>query len=251
MLRGGPMIKTTGSFSQRFGFSTDFRKKLNLEYFININRGFEDSYHNFSTEADLSYKPINYLSISIGPGFSKSFTELQYVTRVTYDNMDRYVFASIDRKTINASLRINFNLSPNLTFQYWGQPFVATGNYYDYKYISNPMASDYGSRFHVYDAGQISLDENGYNIDEGKDGSTDYSFGNNDFNVQQFLSNFVLRWEYNPGSSVYLVWSQTRSGFNNSGTLDYFNDMGDLFNHKKNAPNNVFLIKFSYRFGLR
>jgi hypothetical protein len=165
--------------------------------------------------------------------------------------MDRYVFASIDRKTINASLRINFNLSPDLTFQYWGQPFVATGNYYDYKYISNPMASDYDSRFHVYDSGEISSDENGYNIDEGKDGSTDYSFKNNDFNVQQFLSNFVLRWEYNPGSSVYFVWSQTRSGFNNSGALDYFNDMGDLFNHKKNNPNNVFLIKFSYRFGLR
>lgn len=251
MLRGGPIIKTPGSFNQRLGFSTDYRKKLGLEYFININRGFEDSHHDFYTEVGLSYKPINYLSISIGPGFSKSFTELQYVTRVTYNNEDRYVFASIDRKTVNASLRINFNLSPDLTFQYWGQPFVATGNYYDYKYISNPMASDYDNRFHVYDAGQISSDENGYNIDEGKDGNTDYSFGNNDFNVQQFLSNLVIRWEYNPGSSVYLVWNQTREGYNPSGMLDYFNDMGDLFNHKKNAPNNVFLIKFSYRFGLR
>jgi hypothetical protein len=250
MLRGGPMIKTTGSFNQRFGFSTDYRKKLGLEYSFNISRGFKDSYNDFYTGVSLSYKPINYLSISLGPGFSKSFNELQYVTRVTYNNEDRYIFASIDRKTINASLRINFNLSPDLTFQYWGQPFVATGKYYDYKYITNPMASDYYSRFHIYDSGQISSLED-YNIDEDKNGSTDYSFGNSDFNVQQFLSNFVLRWEYNPGSSVYLVWSQTRSGFNNSGALDYFNDMGDLFNHGKNTPNNVFLIKFSYRFGLR
>jgi hypothetical protein len=128
---------------------------------------------------------------------------------------------------------------------------VATGNYYDYKYISNPMATSYDSRFHVYTSYQISSDENGYYIDENKDGSRDYEFGNNDFNFQQFLSNLVIRWEYNPGSSVYLVWNQTRDGYNPSGMLDYFNDIGDLFNHKKNAPNNVFLIKFSYRFGLR
>jgi hypothetical protein len=253
MLRGGPMIKATGSFSQQLGFSTDYRKKLGLEYFININRGFEDSYHNLYTEVNLSYKPINYLSISIGPGISKSFTELQYVTRTTYNNLDRYIFASIDRKTINASLRINFNLSPDLTFQYWGQPFVASGNYYDYKYISNPLAADYKCRFHVYTDNQISSGENGYNIDEQPDGTTgyDYSFDNKNFNFQQFLSNLVLRWEYNPGSSVYLVWNQTRDGYNPSGMLEYFDDMGDLFNHKKNKPNNVFLIKFSYRFGLK
>jgi hypothetical protein len=251
MLRGGPVTKSTGNFNIRFGFSTDYRKKLTLNYSINTNVGFEGSSRNLYTEIGLSYKPINYLSISLGPGVSKSFSELQYVTRADYGNEKRYVFASIDRKTINASLRINFNLSPNLTFQYWGQPFVATGKYYDYKYISNPMASDYENRFHVYSGFQITSDENGFNIDEDKDGNRDYSFEKNDFNFQQFLSNLVIRWEYNPGSSVYLVWSQTRSGFNDSGMLDYINDMGDLFNHGKNKPNNVFLIKFSYRFGLR
>ena len=76
----------------------------------------------------------------------------------------------------------------------------------------------------------------------------DYGFDKPDFNVQEFLSNFVIRWEYNPGSSVYLVWSQTRSNSNTSGTMDYSNDMEDLFSEK---PHNVFLIKFSYRFGLR
>jgi hypothetical protein len=82
------------------------------------------------------------------------------------------------------------------------------------------------------------------------DGTIDYSVGKNDFNVQEFLSNLVVRWEYSPGSSVYLVWSQTRSGYNPSGRMDYFNDLGDLFNHDNNVPDNIFLIKFSYRFGL-
>ncbi|MCX6254728.1 MAG: hypothetical protein NTV31_09670, partial [Bacteroidia bacterium] len=61
----------------------------------------------------------------------------------------------------------------------------------------------------------------------------------------------VIRWEYSPGSSVYVVWSQTRSSYNSSGNLDFFNDLGDLFNTGDNKPHNVFLIKFSYRFGLK
>jgi hypothetical protein len=187
----------------------------------------------------------------VSPAFSKSFSELQYVTQLEYNGNDRYIFASINQKTISTSFRINLNLSPNLTFQYWGQPFVATGKYYDHKFIINPMADSYHDRFWTYFKNQISLNGDQYNIDEHVDGTTDYSFDKPDFNVQEFLSNLVIRWEYSPGSSVYLVWSQTRSNNNNSGNLDFFNNLGDLFNARNNKPHNVFLIKFSYRFGLK
>jgi hypothetical protein len=113
------------------------------------------------------------------------------------------------------------------------------------------MANDYNDRFWTYSPRQISLAGDNYNVDENADGKTDYSFGKRDFNIQEFLSNLVIRWEYNPGSSVYLVWSQTRSGSNGSGDLDLFNDLGDLFDSGDNKPHNVFLIKFSYRFGLK
>ncbi len=150
----------------------------------------------------------------MSPGFNKSFSELQYVTNLEYNGNDRYIFASINRKTISTSFRINLNLSPNLTFQYWGQPFVATGKYYDHKYIINPLADSYRNRFLTYSNNQISLNGDQYNIDENANGTTDYSFDKKDFNVQEFLSNLVVRWEYSPGSSVYLVWSQTRSNDN-------------------------------------
>lgn len=252
LLRGGPSMKTPGRISQRMGFSTDYRKKFQLDYYVNLNRGFEASSSNFYTEVDLAYKPINSLSISLGPGFSKSFSELQYVTSVNSGEETKYIFASINRSTVSASMRINFNLSPDLTLQYWGQPFVATGKYYDFKYITDdPMADNYHDRFRLYENDQISFDGDKYLIDHDRDGNTDYTFGNNNFNVQEFLSNLVARWEYKPGSTVYLVWSQTRSGNNGSGMLDYFNDIMDLFNSELNKPNNVFLIKFSYRFGLR
>jgi hypothetical protein len=179
------------------------------------------------------------------------------VTQKNMDGDDRYIFSSIDRKTINASLRVNLNLSPDLTIQYWGQPFVASGRYYDYKYILDPIADKYTDRFHVYTDGELTP-QDGYNqIDENLDGTIDYTFNTGDFNVKEFLSNLVVRWEYSPGSSVYLVWSQTRSGYNPTGKMDYLNDMGDLFDRQlfRDDDNytlkNVFLLKFSYRFGLK
>lgn len=251
MLRGGPMMTLPGRAQFRLGFSTDYRKKLQLQVFTNFFRGFE-KYNTFTNAGiDITYKPTNYLSISINPGYNKSFSELQYVTKTSFDNNDRYIFASIDRNTLNASLRVNLNITPDLTLQYWGQPFVASGKYYDHKYILDPMADKYSDRFHKYADDQIFIGSDSFDIDENTDGTIDYGFDRTDFNVQEFLSNFVVRWEYSPGSTVYLVWSQTRSGFNSSGTMDYFNDMGDLFNADLNKPHNVFLVKFSYRFGLK
>ena len=191
------------------------------------------------------------MALTFSPSYSTSGTELQYMASRNYLSSDRYIFGSIDRKTISASFRVNFNLSPDLTLQYWGQPFVASGKYYDYKYITAPRADNYKDRYHIYKSEQKSFDGNTINIDENTDGIIDYSFSQKDFNIQEFLSNLVLRWEYNPGSSVYLVWSQTRNYSNNTGMMDYFNNIGDLFDRDNNIPNNVFLIKFSYRFGLR
>lgn len=251
MLRGGPMMKMPGSSNSRIGFSTDSRKKLVFNVYANEGKGYEQSSESFNTGVDITYKPTNYIVFTVSPGFSKSYSELQYVSDAKYQNNDRYIFASIDRKTISTSFRVNLNLSPDLTFQYWGQPFVATGKYYNHKYIIDPLVDSYHNRFSTYSPGQISPDGDNYNIDENIDGKNDYSFEKRDFNVQEFLSNFVVRWEYSPGSSLFLVWSQTRSSSNTSGNLDFLNDLGNLFDTGENQPHNVFLIKFSYRFGFR
>jgi hypothetical protein len=130
-----------------------------------------------------------------------------------------------------------------------GQPFIASGGYKDFKRITNPDAGNYGDRFHIFPVSEIILDANStYRVDENTDGTFDYSFGKPDFNVQEFLSNLVVRWEYNPGSTVFLVWSQTRSNFDDEGVFIPGENLGDLFGVK---PYNVFLIKFSYRFGLK
>jgi hypothetical protein len=251
MLRGGPSMKMPGNLNTRIGFSTDYRKKLSFEVFLNSSRGFENSSKNLYSNIQLKYKPTNWLVVSFDPGISKSYSELQYVKYMKIDNRDRYIFASIDRKTINTSFRVNLNISPDLTVQYWGQPFIATGKYYNHKYIMDPKADDYRNRFWTYSNSQIRYDGSKFNVDENVDGKTDYTIENRDFNVKEFLSNLVIRWEYNPGSSVYLVWSQTRSSYSNNGDLKYMDDLVDLFDTGDNHPHNVFLIKFSFRFGLK
>ncbi len=76
-----------------------------------------------------------------------------------------------------------------------------------------------------------------------------YSFNNPDYNYDEFLSNLVLRWEFRPGSTVYLVWSQTRSYYDPTGSFSVNQNLDNLYTADK--PYNVFLIKFTYRFGLR
>lgn len=250
VLRGGPVIKIPGNNTGRIGFTTDNRKQLVLDGSFNSTVYHGKCAKDFTYSLGLSYKPTNWLVVSFNPGFDKSYSELQYVTVGKFNGEDKYIFASIDRKTVNTSFRINLNLSPNLTLQYWGQPFFATGRYYDQKKITNPLATHFRDRFHTFTNDQVSRSGNTFNIDENSDGITDYSFDNSDFNVQEFLSNLVVRWEYSPGSSLFLVWSQTRNSSGNSGNLDIMNDLGNLFNAADNKPHNVFLVKFSYRFGL-
>ena len=250
MLRGGPIMIIPGSTGGRIGFSTDNRKKLIFNFNLNGSRGYQGNNRNLNTSLGFTYKPLDYLSFAFNPGVSQSFTNLQYVDMIDHAGSDKYIFAAIDRKTVNASFRISLNLRPDLTLQFWGQPFIATGKYFDHKLIIMHDAEIYNERFMTFSDGLKTFDGEEYHIDEDMDGITDYSFENNDFKKQEFLSNFVIRWEYNPGSTVYFVWSQTRSS-EGSGRLDYFNDMANLFEGSDNTPHNVFLVKFSYRFGLK
>jgi len=115
--------------------------------------------------------------------------------------------------------------------------------------ITDPHADKYTDRFHTYTEDEITFlnSDDGYLVDEDQDMNYDYSFGYPDFNFKEFRSNMVLRWEYVPGSTLFLVWSQGRTGYASNGEFSPGDDLGDLFDVK---PHDIFLIKFSYRFGL-
>jgi hypothetical protein len=248
LLRGGPSFKVPGRLQPWVSIETDQRKKISLDINGFANRGFDNHGDMLGVNISLNYKPINALSVSLSPNFTTSRSNMQYIEQTSYGSHDRYVFGTINQKILGVSLRVNLTLSPTLTIQYWGQPFMAAGLFSDLKYVTDPMADRYTDRFHVYTVDQLTCyQEDGYcDVDENLDNVTDYSVSYPDFNFKEFKSNLVVRWEYRPGSSVYLVWSQGRSGYDPYGDFALGRDFENLTDIK---PRDIFLVKLSYRFG--
>jgi hypothetical protein len=249
MLRGGPSMLVPDSWRFNYNISTDNRKNISFSFNGSFNRSAEDYSKNTHFGGGIRIRPMNTLSIDISPSYSYSYSELQYIGGRSFNNEDRYLFGTINQKVLSISLRVNYNITPDLTIQYWGQPFGAAGEYSDFKMITDPRAEKYADRMHIYTNGQITFTDDYYDIDEDIDGANDYGFNDPNFNVSEWLSNLVVRWEFLPGSTAYLVWSQTQDYYNPNGRMNIGDDLNNLFTDKK--ANNVFLIKFSYRIGLR
>jgi len=248
-LRGGPALKYPGDFNNWMFIESDSRKKLVAEMFMFNNWGDKNSSRVTSMGVEFTYRPINALSLSLSPGYTKGQREMQYVETIETEDDSRYIISTLKSERVSADFRINFNITPDLTIQYWGQPFVFSGNYSNFKRVTEPMADQYEDRFHLYSENEIFYDaENGmYEIDENRDGNIDYSIDDPNFNFFEFRSNLVMRWEYIPGSTVFLVWSQGRTGDNVMGELNFREDINSLYSIE---PHNIFLLKFSYRISL-
>ena len=246
ILRGGPSMLLPNSWRLYYYVSTDERKKVSLEIFGNLNRGAEDYSKRNSMGVSLVLHPVNTLSISLSPSYSTTFSELQYMTSKDLNGEERYIFASLNQKIISMSLRANFNITPDLTIQYWGQPFSGNIKFSDHKIIEDPRADVFADRFHTFTDSEISLTDGIFYVDNGE---YSFDFEDPDFTTNEWLSNLVVRWEFLPGSTAYLVWSQSRDFYKSPGNFKIRENLNDLFTDKK--ANNIFLIKFSYRFGLR
>jgi hypothetical protein len=120
--------------------------------------------------------------------------------------------------------RVNYTMTPNLSLQLYAEPFVSAGEYSRFKQVVDPRAVDYGGRYapFAYDTG---------------------SQGGADFNVKSFRTTNVLRWEYKPGSTLFIVWQQARENDAMPGGFQFRRDIRGVFGV---TPRNVFLVKLSY-----
>nr|WP_288934962.1 DUF5916 domain-containing protein [uncultured Allomuricauda sp.] len=247
-LRGGPRLRQSPWVSFWNGINTDYRKKLRFSFFHNGRKALDNSIKTYYMEGGFVYQPLNALRISVFPSLRINQDKLQFI-----DNFDdvngspRYLNGEINQRTLSMSFRLNYTINPNLTIQYWGQPFISRGRYSNFKHIIDPIAKTFDNRFVQYNNQQTSLVDGTYAIDEDLDGVTDFSFDDPDFSFVQFRSNLVIRWEYIPGSEIFLVWSQdvTQSGNPAEGLLPSLGD--NIFGQK---PHNIFLLKATYRFVL-
>jgi hypothetical protein len=247
-LRGGPSMKVPGDMNINGGVDSDFRRRIAGGFGGSATFSDDQVGQTSNLWTYLAWRPSNAMRIEVNPEYSRNNPDLQFVQTTDFAGENAYIFGDLDQETFDVSLRLDYSLTPRLTVQYYGAPFISAGKYSDFKRITAPRADSYEGRFLRLGAAAARDTESGsWNVDENDDGTTDYSFGDRDFNVRDFNSNLVVRWEYSPGSSVYVVWSQSRSGFVPNGRFDVGHDLDGLF---EVHPHNVFLIKINRWFDL-
>ncbi|MGR3810940.1 DUF5916 domain-containing protein [Jiulongibacter sp. NS-SX5] len=247
-LRGGMSLRRPSGIGQWGYINTDQRKKV--QFFMNGNYfiGSKSVIKFMGLNGTVSAQPIDAMSLSISAGYNTSYRKQdQYVGQVSFAEQTRTIVSSVSQNTWRYTFRLNYNITPDLTLQYYGQPFITRPEYSNYAYVSDPLNKSYDDRFYQFSSDQISEVDGEFRVDENRDGKIDYTFGNPNFNFMQFRSNLVARWEYIAGSELYLVWSQGST----PDTGDYMNQglnenlFDNLFGQQ---ANNIFLVKLTYRF---
>ena len=246
-LQGGPRFRYSREFYKNMSFFSDSRKKFRSTGGITDTRADDGSFSYTSFSTGFVYQPVNAFSASFNPAFNLNKNELQYVNQADGPSGKRYILARINQKSLSASFRFDYSINPDLTIQYYAQPFISQGHYSRFKRVTSGLSAKYSDRFSMFSDGQInySLTDGNYWIDEDQNGTMDYKFNKPDFSFVQYRSNLVIRWEYIPGSEMYAVWSQGITASAEPGRNLWEGLNNEIFGRK---PSNIFLIKFTYRF---
>jgi hypothetical protein len=191
--------------------------------------------------------------VSAGPALTRVATD-QYVTTVVYPSAtatfgSRYVFSYLHQTTLSLDARIDLTFTPTLTLQMYAQPFVSAGRYDGLKEFVRPRSY----RFTVYGTdGRSTLSYDAtqrlYTVDpDGPGAAPAFTVENPNFNIRSLHGNAVVRWQYRPGSTLFFVWQQERSGFDPSlSEFEFRRDASAVF---RSQPTNVFLVKVAYWLG--
>ena len=218
--RGGPGVLGNPGNSVWYYANTDNRKALSFYYngdfggdrFNTSRRGFSPGFN---------WRATSSMSLNMGVRYSINHDDAQWVTNTALPNgAVRYIFGRIDQKTVSINTRFNYTMTPNLSLQVYAEPFVSAGDYTNFKELVDGRAPEYSDRYRAIT----------------------YT-GNPDFNIRSFRTTNVLRWEYKPGSALFVVWQQGKQDYQPYGDFSFNRDFGGVFS----APaHNVFLVKFSY-----
>jgi hypothetical protein len=248
-LRGGAAIRKPGSTNLWSSFYSDSRKPVRGHLGFGFNNEEQTDGGNWWLEPSVSVRAGERADISVGPSLSRSRNAWQYVSRESAAGADQYVFAGLDQTTVALTARANYTFNPTLSLQFYAQPFVSAGKYDRFMRVRAPRARSFGERFERFAPDQITYDvaNERYAVDLDRNGAADLDFDKPDFNFKELRSNAVLRWEYRPGSTLYLVWSQGRSQGDGYGDFSLRRDARDLFSARST---NVLLLKVSYWLGV-
>jgi hypothetical protein len=244
MLRGGPALRWHDFYEAELSLHTDQSRRVSLSPYGGASWARDDASRAWNAGAHVNVRPSNRFSFSGSASYEWLDDSLQYVATADAGGEPRWVLGRIDQDTWAFTFRVNVSITPDLTIQYYGSPFIGTGRYTEFKRATDTLAESAAARAQVYGPDEIAYrpEANRYDVTEAGGGPS-YSFASPDFSFRQFRSNLVARWEWKPGSSLYVVWSQGRTS-----AVPFWNDSlsanwDDLW---RTQPDNVFLVKVSY-----
>jgi hypothetical protein len=225
--RGGPAVRQDPYFNWWANVGGDDRKRLvpylNLWGF----RGGAGHKEQIGASPELDFKVGTQASGSVSFDWSRNLDGYQWYGNFTDSTgASHYTFARLSQRTLGITARINYTLTPTMTLQVYAQPFVSKGAFSGVHELSaTPRATRYDDRYQPYADTSVTGHPGG-------------------FNFKQFRSNVVFRWEYRPGSTLFVVWTQGRQGsVGAEGTDSFAGDLGNLLDLR---PFNTFLVKLSY-----
>lgn len=224
--RGGPAVRQDSYIAPwLFILGNDRRALVPL---MSANFFWGDAGHNSSVNLspELDYKFLGRFSSAFSVNWSHNISDNQWYGNFTDALGTHYTFAHLDQTTTSATVRLNYTFTPNVSLQAYTQPFVSKGTYSSVRQLSaTPRAPLYDDRYAAYNNSSVTSNPGG-------------------FNFKAFQSNVVFRWEYKPGSTLFLVWNEGRQGFASAeGTNNFQGDVRDLL---RLHPANTFLVKVSY-----
>jgi hypothetical protein len=245
-LRGGPAILRPAGFNTWIGFFSDERKPIRL--FANgwIYTEDESDGRAYGVSTTISWRAASNLFLSVSPNMNKQHDAWQYLSTDEALGQTQYMFGQLAQTTVASTFRGNLTFTPTLSLQLYWEPFVSSGNYVAYERVIDPRADHFYDRFEVFADEQVLEDDGDIAIDIDGNGEADVALGNPNFTYLSFRSNAVLRWEYRPGSTLFLVWQHGRTGFSDTGEFNLGQGVSDLVNAESA---NMFVVKFTYWLG--
>jgi hypothetical protein len=244
LTRGGPLMQKPRSWTTAFSFGNRSTSQTRVSANTTIG-GNEDGGSTRRVSGDFSFRPGPRWQLSAGPFYERLTEAQQYVQTLTGGGRaatfnNRYIFSFIDRSTVSTEFRMGLTVRPDMNLDVYAEPFAASGRYYDYGELLRPAVRDritYGAT----PGTTMAVGSDGSRVVS--EGGTTFTLRNRDFNTLSFRSNVVLRWEWRPGSTLYLVWQQDRSGTEAIGSHV---GVGDMFDSLSAPGSNFFVVKTSF-----
>jgi hypothetical protein len=251
-LRGGPLMRRPGNVNVWAGLSTDGRKPV--VFGIDGGGWMEDETdgHSYNLGVSASWRPSARMDLSLRPSIARNHSAWQWVgaRADARTGETRYVFGELDQTTAALTARLNYTFTPELTLQFYAQPFVAAVDFDGFMEVENPRAHRFSERLRPFGADELRVCDGVYGVrPQGGGcaaGTFAYRFSDPSYGVRDLNTNAVVRWEWRPGSTLFLVWQQNRSGFQSDGDFA----LGRSTEQLLRAPaTNSFQVKATYWIG--